>query len=293
MSAPAPRIADYFVDGNVWQLFRGANPYTFIDTYEVLRRVFGYKLNYVNYGYWPEGIETDEPGRQLTFQLAEALGLQSGQRLLEAGSGLGQASVDCAEQYCLSRVLGLNMCEPQVKFANALADHKGLTGTVEHKVCDACVEVDTFEPGAFDHAFAEECISHFPDPLSFLKGVRRVLSPGGRMAITVVTSPNAPGFGLAFVEKLFFGSVPLTQDYWSDLFEQAGFQNVQSKDITHMVFSPLFEAIRNRLAKDPDSMQFQGPMGRLALNAFLNNAEKGVETNTLGYSLIVGDAGDA
>ena len=80
MSSSSPRIADYFVDGSVWQLFRGANPYTFIDTYEVLRRVFGYELNYVNYGYWPEGIGTEEPGRRLTFQLADSLGLKEGQR---------------------------------------------------------------------------------------------------------------------------------------------------------------------------------------------------------------------
>jgi cyclopropane fatty-acyl-phospholipid synthase-like methyltransferase len=289
VTVSTPRIEDYFVDGTVWQLFRGANAYTFIDTYKVLRRVFGYELNYVNYGYWPEGIETEEPGRRLTYLLADTLGLKEGQRLLEAGSGLGQASVDCAEQYALSRVFGMNMCEPQVKFANALVESKGLAETVQHKICDACAEVETFQPGTFDHAFAEECISHFPDPLAFLKGVRRVLSPGGRMAITVVTSPQTPGFGLRFVEKLFFGSVPFCQDYWSELFEEAGFQNVESKDITHMVFSPLFKAIRTRLEHDPDAMQFQNATGRMALNAFLNNAEKGVETNTLGYSLIVGE----
>jgi cyclopropane fatty-acyl-phospholipid synthase-like methyltransferase len=293
MSASAPRIEDYFVDGSVWQLFRGANPYTFKDTYEVLRRVFGYELNYVNYGYWPDGIETKEPGRRLTYHLADSLGLESGQRLLEAGSGLGQASVDCAEHYSLSRVLGMNMCEPQVGFANALAEHRGLQETVQHKVCDACVEVESIEAGSFDHALAEECISHFPDPLAFLRGVRRVLSPGGRMAITVVTSPNTPGYRLSFVEKLFFGSVPRRGDYWADLFAQAGFQNIQSNDITHMVFSPLFEAVRTRLDRDPESMQFRGPIGRMALKAFLYNAEKGVATNTLGYAHIVGDAANA
>ena len=102
-------------------------------------------------------------------------------------------------------------------------------------------------------------------------------------------SPNPPGRRLSFVEKLFFGSVPLTQGYWGDLFEEAGFQNVQRQDITHMVFTPMFQRIRARMADDPEAMQFQNLAGRLALKAFLNNAEKGVRNNTLGYSHIVGE----
>jgi cyclopropane fatty-acyl-phospholipid synthase-like methyltransferase len=289
VTAPAPRFEDFFEEGTVWQLLRGANAYTFTDTYNVLRKLFGYELNYVNYGYWPDGIDTDEPGRLLTYFLADSLGLEKGHRLLEAGSGLGQASVDCTEHYSLSRVLGMNMCEPQVDFANALAAHKGLQETVVHKVCDACAEVDELEEGSFDHAFAQECIGHFPDPLAFLKGVRRVLAPGGRMAITVVTSPNPPGRRLSFVEKLFFGSVPLNEDYWEDLFKQAGYKNVKGQDITHMVFTPMFKRIRARIAADPEAMEFQNLAGRLALKAFLNNAEKGVANSTLGYSHIVGE----
>ena len=289
MTTPAPEFEDHFVDGSIWQLFRGANPYTFTDTYKVLRDIFGYELNYVNYGYWPDGIETEEPGRKLTFLLVDALEPKPGQRVLEAGSGLGQAAVDCCENYDLGQVFGMNMCEPQVAFANALAAHKGLQDKVSHKVCNACEEVEALPPGSFDHAFAQECIGHFPDPLAYLKGVRRLLTPGGRMAITVVTSPKPPGKGLAFAENLFFGCVPEHASYWSDLFEEAGFVNVQSHDIVHLVFSPLFKAVRTRLEQDPDSMQFQGPMGRLALKFLLNQTEQGIKNETMGYQLIVGE----
>ena len=215
---------------------------------------------------------------------------EPGQRLLEAGSGLGQAAVDCCEHYDLAHVLGMNMCEPQVRFANALAKHMGLDDRVEHKVCDACEEVNALPAGSYHHAFAQECIGHFPDPLAYLKGVHRVLAPGGRMAITVVTSPKPPGWGLAFVEKLFFGCVPEHASYWSDLFAQAGFQNVQSHDITHMVFAPLFQAVRKRLLESPEAMDFQGPIGRFALRSLLEQTEKGIQNKTMGYQLVVGEA---
>jgi len=292
VNAEAPKLDDYFVEGSLWQLVRGANPYTFTDTYKVLRRIFGYELNYVNYGYWSDGVETDEPGRQLTYHLVNALDPKPGHRILEAGSGLGQAAIDCCEHYGLAQVVGLNMCEPQVQFANALAKHAGLADKVQHRVCDACEEVKTFEPGGFDHAFAQECIGHFPDPLAYLKGVRRVLAPGGRMAITIVTSPKPPGWGLSFVEKLFFGCVPENAEYWSDLFKEAGFGNVQSHDITDMVFVPLFQAIQSRLVEDPDSMEFRGPVGRMALRALLNQTQKGIQNQTMGYQLVVGEVMD-
>ena len=289
MNTPAPQFEEHFVNGSVWQLFKGANPYTFTDTYKVLRNLFGYELNYVNYGYWPEGIETNEPGRKLTHLLVDKLNPKPGQRLIEAGSGLGQAAVDSCEHYDLDTVFGMNMCEPQVAFANALSASMGLQDKVIHKVCNACEEVKLFEPGSFDHAFAQECIGHFPDPLSYLKGVRRLLTPGGRMAITVVTSPKPPGRGLAFAENLFFGCVPENASYWSELFKEAGFINVESQDITDVVFTPLFKAVRKKIIENPESIQFQGPIGKLALKFLLTQSEKGIANQTMGYQIIVGE----
>jgi len=283
-----PQLQDFFINGSMWQLFRGENPYTFVETYELLRSVFGYQLYYVNYGYWKDGIKTEEPGRELTYFIGDALGLQPGDRVLEAGSGLGQASIDSCTRYDLSKVLGLNLCAPQVNFANALTTSQGLRDKIEHRICDACAEVDTFAKGDFDHAFAQECIGHFPDPLHYLKGVFNTLPSGGRMAITIVSSPKPPSKSLAYVENLFFGTVPKDGAHWENLFTQAGFKIVESKDITDMVFVPMFAAIRDRLKNDPKSMDFPW-MTNLGLKTLLNRTEKGIETQTMGYHFIVGE----
>ena len=185
----SPNLEDFFIKGSMWKLFRGANPYTFVETYKLLRRVFGYELFYVNYGYWKDGIETPEPGRELTHFIGDALGLKKGDRVLEAGSGLGQASIDSCTRYDLEKVVGLNICNEQADFANALTASQGLEHKIEHRICDACTEIDRFEHGEFDHAFAQECIGHFPDPLHYLTGVRKMLPSGGRMAITTPAIP--------------------------------------------------------------------------------------------------------
>ena len=283
-----PQLEDFFVNSSMWKLFRGANPYTFIDTYELLRKVFGYELFYVNYGYWKDGIETNEPGRELTHYIGDALGLKAGDRVLEAGSGLGQASIDSCLKYDLKKVIGLNICEPQVNFANAYTQSQNLHDKIEHRICDACAEVETFEKGAFDHAFAQECIGHFPDPLKYLTGVKNVLPSGGRMAITIVSSPKPPSRALAYVEDFFFGTVPKDGEHWVKLFEEAGFRIVENKDITDMVFKPMFEAIRHRLEHEPESMNFSWSTN-MALKVLLNQTEKGIRTKTMGYHFIVGE----
>jgi cyclopropane fatty-acyl-phospholipid synthase-like methyltransferase len=283
-----PKLEEFFIKGSMWKLFRGANPYTFVETYRLLCSVFGYQLFYVNYGYWKDGIKTVEPGRELTYFIGDALGLKAGDKVLEAGSGLGQASIDSCSKYDLSKVLGLNLCDSQVNFANALTTAQNLREKIEHRICDACTEVDTFKKGDFDHAFAQECIGHFPDPLHYLKGVCKTLPSGGRMAITIVSSPKPPSKSLAYVENLFFGTVPKDGPHWENLFKEAGFNIVESKDITEMVFVPMFAAIRDRLKNDPKSMNFPW-MTNLGLKVLLNRTENGIKTKTMGYHFIVGE----
>lgn len=283
-----PRLEDYFEQGSMWQLLWKEDPYTFVETYRLLRNVFGYDLFYVNYGYWPDGIETEEPGRRLTYMIGDALGLEAGDRVLEAGSGLGQASIDSYNHYDLDGIVGLNVCEPQVKFANALAAAHGLEDHIEHRLGDACVQVNGFEQGEFDHAFAQECIGHFPDPLHYLESVRKMLPSGGRMAITIVSAPKPPPPSLAWVQNLFFGTVPKNGEHWEDLFRRAGFKVVRSDDITDVVFAPMFRAIRHRLEVDPESLDFP-LLTRLGLLLLLNRTENGIRNRTMGYHIVVGE----
>jgi SAM-dependent methyltransferase len=286
---PSPQYQEHFRAGSVFDLLRGVNAYELAGTYELTRGVFGYGLHYVNYGRWTEGQATAEPGRELTLHLGALLGLQQGDRLLEGGSGLGQAAADLAEHFQLAQVLGMNPCVPQAGFANALSAHRGLSGRVRHEVVDACAHVDTLEAASFDHGMAQECIGHFPDPERFLRGVYRALRPGGRFAFTRVSAPKPPGRVLASFQRFFFGVVPLGTDDWVGRMERAGFSSVQARDMTEEVFPPLFERCRARLGQQPELMGWAGPVSRGALLAFLSQCERGVRDGRMGYEVIWGE----
>ena len=283
-----PKLEEHFLTGSMWHIFRKGNPYEIIDTYETLRNIFGYDLFYVNFGFWTEGLTTEEPGRELTYVIGDALGLSTGQRVFEGGSGLGQAAIDNCLRYDLASVKGYNVCAPQVNFANALAKSYGLQDKIEHKLEDACQAVEQFSFGEIDHAYAQECIGHFPDPLQFLKGVYSALPNGGRMAITFVSSPNPPSKLLAMVQNFYFGCRARSGKEWESIMTDAGFKIVESRDITDMVFVPMFEFIRKRLREKPESFDFSWTM-RSGMKILLSQSEKGVKNNTMGYHLVVGE----
>ncbi len=289
-ATPAAKLDyhEYFRAGSTWQLWRAGNPYEFVQTYEVMRRAFGYGLQYVNFGYWSEGESTDEAGRKMSLLVGEALGLKSGDRLLEGGSGLGQAAVDLCSHFDLARAEGMNPCEPQVRYANDLAAAYGLGDRIQHRVCDASEAVQDFEPGTFTHGMAMECIGVFPDPDAFLRGMHEQLPSGGRMAFTVVTSPRKAPMLQEWSGKLFFGVGTFPGERWAERLEAAGFVDVRRQDITQEVFTPMLKVVRERIRNEPELLAQIGPLLRLAVLLLLNRAEKGVAKGQMGYELLVG-----
>ena len=88
-----PDYAKHFDTGGVWRVWR-EGMYGIRDTYQILRWLGGYDAHYVNVGWWPDGLETKEPGRRLALLHGETLGLKPGDKLLDCGCGLGQGAID-------------------------------------------------------------------------------------------------------------------------------------------------------------------------------------------------------
>jgi len=278
----------YFQRGTLWNLVRRGNPYHFVQTYQAMRRAYGYQLHYVNFGYWTEGIDTVEPARQMTLRIGEALGLREGQRLLEAGSGLGQASCDMLRAFRLEQILGMNISAAQVRFATDLVAAYGLQDRISHKEIDACDHVHALEPGSFDHAMAQECLGLFRDSPGFLAGLNRLLPEGGRFAATVVTSPRPPGRLLAGSQRLFFEVVPCAMSVWEQRCRDAGFTKFEAINITDLVFKPMFAQLDRTLAA-PEAWDFIHGSLRRPLRALIDQAREGVEGDYMRYELFVAE----
>jgi len=281
--------ARYFEGASVLGLARRKDPYSFVETYQLMQRVFGYSLHYVNFGYWPEGITTPEPAREMTLHMGRALGLKAGDRLLEAGSGLGQAAVDMANAFSLDKVEGLNINTAQLGFANELAGRSGLADRVSHRQADACAAPEQMEQGAFHHAFAQECIGHFPEPERFLAGLRKMLPPGGRFAFTLVVCPEPPPRVFAEAANLVFHVVPKDGAHWERLLKGAGFQIAAREDMRETVFRPLLSFVNKRLKEDDQAMAFASAPVRAVMNQLLGAALGGLDKGYLGYEMLVGE----
>lgn len=134
-------------------------------------------------GFRPGGLE-------LTDELAAACGLRPGDRVLDLACGAGLTASHLTRCYGV-RVTGLDASAEFLGEARERAvDAKWVLGSAASL---------PFEAATFDAVFAECFLSTFADPPPVLREIRRVLRPGGRLAVSdmYLREPGAapPGAG--------------------------------------------------------------------------------------------------
>lgn len=107
--------------------------------------------------------------------------LRTGMRLLDCGCGVGSITLDLAEIVAPGETVGLDLDEGQLALARGAAAARGLTNA---RFQTGSVYELPFADGSFDAALAHTLLFHLSDPLRALKELRRVLAPGGIVAIS-------------------------------------------------------------------------------------------------------------
>ena len=126
--------------------------------------------------------------RLATKELAEMLAPKPAERLLDIGSGLGGPARYLA-MVCGCRVTGIDLTAEFVTVAIELARRSGLAGQVEFKQGSA---LDLpFTDGSFDLAWSQNVAMNIADRPRYYAEMRRVLRPGGRLAIQDVAQGPA------------------------------------------------------------------------------------------------------
>lgn len=179
--------------------------------------------------------------RTEAIQIRNLLDLQPGHRILEAFCGNGRHSVILAGLGV--RVVGLDLAKSRVAFASRWArDQKVpaffVVGDAATLPVKAKLEAVLILGGSFSH------VAHWEADLGFLRKLREVLVPGGRL---LIDNPNPVRFWslqnpqkqLSEPEDLPWFDLPLTSSegpghvrYWgarsiSMMLEQAGFVEVK------------------------------------------------------------------
>jgi 27-O-demethylrifamycin SV methyltransferase len=144
-------------------------------------------------GVWPPGEDLPERAtvenvslsqERMVDYLVGLLAPRPGGRHLDVGSGTGNTALQLGERHQLD-VTGANVSRVQIAQAGDRSARAGLADRVRFRFGDA---MDLpFAPGSFDTAWAVESFEHVPDRALGLREMHRVLRPGGRALVAMMT----------------------------------------------------------------------------------------------------------
>jgi len=214
-----------------------------IDYYHTKESLWGYKLilgGTKHFGYYPKGsskISMKQAMVNMADKMGETLDLPPNSKVLDAGCGEGSTAMRLADKYKL-KVTGVDLLDFNIATAKRKASESSLTDSLSFKLGNY-LRLD-YPDNSFDGLYTMETLVHAPDYKAALKEFKRVLKPGGRIVLFEYSMPSQDKMNAR--ERQAFkiineGSVMYSYPYFvhgrfTSILEQAGFQNVKTKNIT-------------------------------------------------------------
>ena len=166
-------------------------------------------------------------------QLAAWAGIAGGQRVLDAGCGVGGPAVDIAAAIDGVSIEGITISAAQARTARQRIAAAGLGSRVRVSIGD--YHDLPYRDGAFDVVVFFESSGYSDDRERLFREVRRVLRPGGELYIKDAFRPDtalseAEGNGLADFDRIYAHRTPALEATVA-LLEQLGFVTVRARDL--------------------------------------------------------------
>jgi ubiquinone/menaquinone biosynthesis C-methylase UbiE len=169
-------------------------------------------------------------GREATLELARLAGFQRDSQVLDVGCGIGGPSRLLA-QVCGCEVTGLDLTEEFCEAARLLAQRTGMGHRVTYHQGNALKM--PFDEASFDGVWMQHLTMNIPDKIALFQEARRVLRPGGRLALyeIIKTSAGSLHYPVPWAKEPSISFVANKQEMRSAL-DAAGFQMDFWEDVT-------------------------------------------------------------
>ncbi len=135
----------------------------------------------VHFGYTDDSTRGHTDAlKNMNRVLAERIAIQPGERVLDAGCGVGSSSLWLATERGAD-VVGITLAAKQVAMARGYAARRGLGDRVRFEQAD--FTATPFPDASFDVVWAVESLCHAPRKAAFYLEAARLLRPGGRVVV--------------------------------------------------------------------------------------------------------------
>lgn len=209
------------------------------------------KIGFFNFGYW-KGITDNLEMAQINLieTLASFLTRRSG-AVLDVACGKGASTKFLTKYFHPSRITGINISERQLQVCRAIAPE------CNFELMDATKLA--FHDATFDNLLCIEAAFHFQTRRDFLAEAYRVLTPGGRLALSDVVIHDLNLLPPKVIERTLAtfppeNCLPSLDAYVGDL-RKLGFRHVRVEDTTEQSVIALNEFRMRRAESNLDETQ--------------------------------------
>ena len=215
--------------------------------YATLESRIGYRL-FLNgarhFGYYNPGTIWPFPigpaVRRMEDYLFNALKLEPGALVLDAGCGVGLVAIHLARKGL--RICGIDVVDRHIRWAQRNVKKAGLEDAISVNKVDYH-HLEPFAPETFDGVYTMETFVHATDPAEVFRQFFRVLKPGGRICLHEYDHLGYEGTPEKLVKSLDtinkYAAMPThtisKRGVLKSMMEEAGFEDVEVADITENV----------------------------------------------------------
>jgi tocopherol O-methyltransferase len=205
-----------------------------------LSNEFAYKLwgPNMHYGYWDRGILTQRRASlRFNEEMAKTAGITGNDHVLDAGCGVGGASVFLAKTYGC-RVTGVTITPRQVGLARENAAKNGVSHLTEFYEMD--YQKTAFDDKHFSVVWGLESICYAESKKEFTQEAFRVLRDGGRLVVGdgFASREEYRGKDEKLMRRWMDGwlvNTLNTPTQWGQFAARAGFKSSSYRDVTPFV----------------------------------------------------------